>query len=88
MLPLNLVGELAKVLSISFRLFGYIMGGAIILLVVSTLVYDLIFAYPYLAPAGLLRIILIGFFSIFVGLIQAFVFTMLTLVYTSVVVRA
>ena len=73
MAPLNIIGELAKVVSISFRLYGNIMGGSIIILVVSDLVYHLILP-PFLY----------GFFGLFVGTIQAFVFTMLTLVYISV----
>lgn len=32
MLPLNIIGEIAKVLSMSFRLFGNILGGAIVLM--------------------------------------------------------
>ncbi len=76
MAPLNIIGELAKVVSISFRLFGNIMGGAIIILVISHLVYSL-----------LLPPFLVLFFSLFVGTIQAFVFTMLTLVYISVQVK-
>jgi F-type H+-transporting ATPase subunit a len=76
MAPLNLIGELAKVVSISFRLYGNIMGGAIIILVVSHLVYSLI-----LPP------VLVLFFGLFVGGIQAFVFTMLTLVYISLQVK-
>ena len=73
MMPLNVVGELAKVISISFRLYGNIMGGSIIILVVSHLVYGLIIP-PFLY----------AFFGLFVGTVQAFVFTMLTLVYISV----
>jgi F-type H+-transporting ATPase subunit a len=76
MAPLNIIGELAKVVSISFRLYGNILGGAIIILVVSHLIYSLV-----LPP------LLICFFSLFVGSIQAFVFTMLTLVYISVQVK-
>ena len=76
MAPLNVIGELAKVVSISFRLFGNIMGGAIIILVISHLIYSL-----------LLPPLLVLFFSLFVGTIQAFVFTMLTLVYISVQVK-
>ena len=76
MMPLNVIGELAKVVSISFRLFGNIMGGAIIILVVSYLSYSLI-----LPP------LLNAFFGLFVGTIQAFVFTMLTVVYISVQVK-
>jgi len=76
MMPLNVIGELAKVVSISFRLFGNIMGGSIIILVVSYLTYSVL-----LPP--LLNI----FFGLFVGSIQAFVFTMLTTVYISVQIK-
>ncbi|MCP4747773.1 MAG: F0F1 ATP synthase subunit A [Desulfobacteraceae bacterium] len=72
MMPLNLIGELAKIVSISFRLFGNIMGGSIIIMVVSYLTYSIILP-PFLN----------AFFGIFVGAIQAFVFTMLTIVYIS-----
>lgn len=76
MAPLNIIGELAKVISISFRLFGNIMGGAIIILVVSYLTYSII-TPPFLN----------AFFGAFVGTIQAFVFTMLTVVYIAVQVN-
>ena len=76
MAPLNIIGELAKVVSISFRLYGNIMGGAIIIIVVGHLVYSLVLP-PFLN----------AFFGLFVGTIQAFVFTMLTLVYISVQVK-
>lgn len=73
MAPINIIGELSKVVSMSFRIFGNIMGGSIIILVVSYLCYSLI-----IPP------LLNGFFGLFVGTIQAFVFTMLTIVYISV----
>jgi F-type H+-transporting ATPase subunit a len=76
MMPLNLIGELAKIVSISFRLFGNIMGGSIIILVVSYLTYSVVIP-PFLY----------AFFGLFVGTIQAFVFTMLTIVYISVQVK-
>jgi len=76
MMPLNLIGELSKIISISFRLFGNVMGGSIIILVVSYLTYSI-----------LLPPMLNAFFGLFVGTIQAFVFTMLTLVYISVQVN-
>ncbi|UCD77807.1 MAG: F0F1 ATP synthase subunit A [Desulfobacterales bacterium] len=76
MMPLNVIGELAKIVSISFRLFGNIMGGSIIILVVSYLTYSLVLP-PFLY----------AFFGLFVGTIQAFVFTMLTVVYISVQVK-
>lgn len=73
MMPMNLIGEMAKVISISFRLFGNMMGGSIIILVVSYLTYSLVLP-PFLYL----------FFSFFIGSIQAFVFTMLTIVYIAV----
>ena len=76
MMPLNVIGELAKIVSISFRLFGNIMGGSIIILVVSHLVFSVVLP-PFLN----------AFFGLFVGTIQAFVFTMLTVVYISVQVK-
>ncbi len=76
MMPLNIIGELAKVVSISFRLFGNIMGGSIIILVVSHLTFSVLLP-PFLN----------AFFGLFVGTIQAFVFTMLTVVYISVQVK-
>lgn len=76
MLPLNVIGELANVVSISFRLFGNIMGGSIIILVVSYLTYSIVLP-PFLN----------AFFGLFVGTIQAFVFTMLTTVYISLQVK-
>lgn len=76
MAPLNVVSEVAKVVSISFRLFGNIFGGAIIIAVVSPMVYHLVLP-PFLA----------AFFGLFVGIIQAFVFTMLTITYIAVATK-
>jgi len=76
MAPLNIIGEIAKIVSISFRLFGNIMGGSIIILVVSYLTWSILLP-PFLN----------AFFGMFVGTIQAFVFTMLTVVYISVQVK-
>lgn len=76
MAPLNVVGELAKVVSISFRLFGNIMGGAIIITVVSWMVYSIALP-PFLYV----------FFGMFVGTVQAFVFTMLTITYIAVATK-
>ncbi|MFW5856504.1 MAG: F0F1 ATP synthase subunit A [Planctomycetota bacterium] len=72
MFPLNVVGKIAELVSISFRLFGNIFGGVVIIIVVSGLLHHLVL------PVGLL-----GFFGVFVGTVQAFVFTMLALTYIS-----
>ncbi|MFZ5391031.1 MAG: F0F1 ATP synthase subunit A [Patescibacteria group bacterium] len=68
---LELVSEVAKVVSFSFRLFGNIFAGEVLLIVVSALV-------PYIAPLPFL------FMEIFVGLVQALVFSLLTLVFLTI----
>ncbi len=75
MMPLNVIGEIAKGVSLSFRLFGNILGGAIIVAVISYLVKYTIM------PVGLNM-----FFGLFVGTIQAFVFTMLGMTYIAVAI--
>ncbi|MDI3524276.1 F0F1 ATP synthase subunit A [Kosmotoga sp.] len=70
MFPMNIVGELAKPVSHSLRLFGNIMGGGLLVLIISYLVKYLI-----------LPTFLWGFFGMFVGSIQALVFTILAIAY-------
>lgn len=69
MLPLNIVGEGAKPLNISMRLFGNMFAGSVIL----GLLYK---AVPAVLPAPLHL-----YFDLFSGAIQSYVFTMLTMVY-------
>jgi F-type H+-transporting ATPase subunit a len=76
MAPLNFISEIAKGISLAFRLFGNILGGAIIVLVISNLIRYI------LIPVGLQL-----FFGLFIGTIQAFVFTMLALSYTAVAMK-
>ena len=67
---LELVAELARLISFSFRLFGNMLAGEILLLVMTFLV----------AVASPILIIFYGL-ELFVGAIQAFVFGTLTLVF-------
>lgn len=69
MLPMNLIGELAKPVNISMRLFGNMFAG----MVIMGLLY---MAAPAALPAPLHL-----YFDLFSGLVQSFVFTMLTMVY-------
>lgn len=64
---LELVSEVAKVISLSFRLFGNIFAGEVLLTIIFFLV-------PLFAPLPFLIL------EIFVALIQAFIFAMITLV--------
>lgn len=68
---IEIVSEFAKVLSLSLRLFGNIFAGEVLISVISSLV-----AIAVPAPFMMLELL--------VGLIQAAVFTMLTLVYLTV----
>lgn len=71
MLPTNIIGELANPISLSFRLFGNILGGVVIM----TLLYQVI---PLGVPA-----VLHAYFDVFSGLVQTFIFTMLSMVFIS-----
>lgn len=68
---LEIIGEVAKVASLSFRLFGNIFAGEVLLLSMSLLV-------AYAVPIPFL------FLEVLVGVIQALIFAMLTLVYFTI----
>lgn len=76
--PLNVVGEIAKIISISFRLFGNIFGGSVISKLFASAIYGNIITETIAIP---INFIVVGFFIIFEGTIQAFVFAMLSLTY-------
>lgn len=70
---LELISECAKIISFSFRLFGNIFAGEVLLTVVGFLV-------PFGGPLPFLML------EIFVGFVQALVFAMLTTVFISIAV--
>lgn len=70
---LEFIGEFAKILSFSFRLFGNIFAGEVLLVTIGLLV-------PYVAPIPFLGL------ELFVGLIQALIFATLTLVFLEIAV--
>jgi F-type H+-transporting ATPase subunit a len=79
MFPLKIIEEFANTLTLGLRLYGNIYAGEILLGLLAGLGASGIFgalgaAIPMLVWQG---------FSIFVGAIQAFIFTMLTMVYIS-----
>lgn len=71
---INLIEELAKPITLSFRLFGNILAGEVLIIILGILV-------PYVIPTAWLA------FSVFVGAIQAFIFTMLSMSYLANSVR-
>lgn len=83
MFPINVVGKLATVVSLSFRLFGNIFGGFII----TSIYLGVIKGNVLTETVGMLSgidLLLKVFFGLFEGFLQAFVFSMLTLTYLSI----
>jgi len=69
MLPIEIIGHMARILSLTFRLFGNMMGHELVLGILFAL------AGLFFAP---LPIMVLG---IFVGLVQAFIFYLLSVMY-------
>jgi len=74
-LPMNIVSELAKPVSLAMRLFGNIFGGAIIMAMISGAIALFVPVLPSL------------YFDIFSGLLQSFIFTMLTMVFITLAIE-
>ncbi len=68
---LEIFGEFAKILSFSFRLFGNIFAGEVLLTIIGGLL-------AFIAPIPFLGL------ELFVGLIQALIFTVLTTIFIKV----
>jgi F-type H+-transporting ATPase subunit a len=75
MLPIEVAGELARTMSLTFRLFGNILGEEIVIAVLFVIL-------PVIVPVPMML------FSIFTSIIQAYVFVMLTVVYLGGAVQA
>lgn len=75
LLPINIIGELATPVSLSFRLFGNILGGTIIM----GLYYAMM---PLILKLGLPAIFHM-YFDIFSGVLQSFIFVMLSMTFVS-----
>lgn len=70
---IELISNLGRLISFSFRLFGNVFAGEVMILVA-------IFFVPYILPVPLMA------FEVFVGLIQAVVFSMLTLFFVKLAI--
>ena len=68
---LEIISEITKIISLSFRLFGNIFAGEIVLGTVSTM-FAIVFPLPFLM------------LEIVVGLVQALVFSMLTMAFMAI----
>jgi F-type H+-transporting ATPase subunit a len=68
---LELISEFVRIIAFAFRLFGNIFAGEVILVVMA-------FLFPYLLPLTFYGL------ELFVGFMQAFIFSVLTLVFMSI----
>jgi F-type H+-transporting ATPase subunit a len=75
LLPMNLLGHLTRTFSLAIRLFGNMLSHQIIVAV-------LLVVLPLVVPAVL------EVFGLFIGVLQAYIFTILTVVYIAGAVRA
>lgn len=71
---LELIGNLARLISFSFRLFGAIFAGEVLLLVIAHFL-------PYIASVPFMA------FEAFIGLLQAAVFAILTLAFIKIAIE-
>jgi F-type H+-transporting ATPase subunit a len=82
-IPLNIIEEAVKPITLSLRLFGNIFAGGIMILLIASAGYHLDFLGP--VPHSIISIVLLGvwkaFAVIFIGFIQAFIFMLLTVIY-------
>ena len=71
--PINIIEEITKPITLTFRLFGNIFSGVLMIAVIVTLIP------PFASWIGLL--IWKPFDELFIGAIQAFIFALLTIMY-------
>lgn len=67
---LEIIGEVSRIVSLTFRLFGNIFAGSVLMLIIS-------FLAPYIVPIPFLGL------ELFVGFIQALVFSVLAMMFMS-----
>jgi F-type H+-transporting ATPase subunit a len=74
LLPLEIIGQISRTVSLALRLFGNILSGELIVSIVFSLI-------PAIVPLLLMAL------SLLIGVLQAYVFTALTSVYISTAVE-
>jgi F-type H+-transporting ATPase subunit a len=74
--PINAIEELVKPVTLALRLFGNIFSGGLLLILIADL-----FPANWIAPIPLLDFVWKWFDGVFVGPVQAFIFSLLTILY-------
>ena len=86
LLPLNIVSEIATPISLTFRPFGNILGGTVIMGLLYQLLAFISSLIPNVSIPFLQLVIPVPlhlYFDLFSGCLQAFIFVMLTMVFVS-----
>jgi F-type H+-transporting ATPase subunit a len=84
LLPVNIIDEILRPITLAARLFFNIFVGELLFIIVSSIILARISIGFFNLSIGVAVVpILIQFFNFFVGTIQAFVFTLLAIVYLS-----
>ncbi len=88
MLPFNLLGELTRTLSLAIRLFGNIMSGEFLLLIVIGVVTSFLRGHARVfIPVALPLTLFLSILSLITAAIQAYIFVVLALVYIGAAVE-
>ena len=77
MLPIHTIGEIAKPISLSVRLFGNIFGEDTIIVIMAGLSMPIVFDWLRIVPVQLPMMV----FAVFTGFVQALIFSVLTVGY-------
>jgi F-type H+-transporting ATPase subunit a len=81
LLPLNIIEEVTKPISLALRLFGNIFAGGILLALIASLTAWTIGVVPIGGALSVLFAIMWKLFDMAIGAIQAFIFALLTVLY-------
>lgn len=79
MIPIEIIGMFAKPFSLAVRLFANMMAGHMVILVFLSMI--ILFKSVIVTPLPLVGVVIMTAFEIFVSLIQAYIFSILTASY-------
>ncbi len=79
MIPIEIIGLFAKPFSLAVRLFANMMAGHMVILVFLSMI--ILFKSVIITPLPLIGVVIMMAFEIFVSLIQAYIFSILTASY-------
>jgi F-type H+-transporting ATPase subunit a len=81
--PIEIVGKITKPFALAIRLFANMVSGHVVLLALISLIFT--FASWYLVPIPIAMALGISLLELFVALLQAFVFTLLSSVFIGLI---